>query len=120
MRTRKKIWFAVVVLLLTGGPALAHDRSNHVRYPDDRWSGALTIYGDSQGYAGWSGSLNYAHIVNYGYAPGYAPWVAVRDHRHGPDCRHAAGHRYAKAYHRGYHHGRHHSRRGSHRHGHHH
>jgi hypothetical protein len=120
MKTRKKIWLVAVVLLLTGGPALAHDRGAYVGYPDDRWSGALTIYGDSHGYAGWSGSLNYAYTLNYGYAPGYVPWAAVRDHRHGPRCRHAAGYRYAKAYHGGYHHGRKHSRRGAHGHGHHH
>jgi hypothetical protein len=120
MKTRKKIWFIGIVLLLTAGSALAHDPTGHGYYPDDRWSGAVTIYGGSHGYAGWSGTLNYGYGVNYGYAPGYVPWAAVNDHRHGPRCRHATGHRYGKAYRKGYHHGRNHSRRAGHRHGHHH
>ena len=45
MRTPKKIWLIAIALVLTGGPALAHDRGGHVAYPDDRWSGAVTIYG---------------------------------------------------------------------------
>jgi hypothetical protein len=120
MRTRKKISLIGFILLLSGGPALAHDRVGHAVYPDDRWSGALTLYGDSRGYAGWSGSLNYAYGVSYGYLPTYVTPVPVYDHRHGPSCRHSTGHRYGKSYRKGYSHGRKHSRRGGYGHGHHH
>jgi hypothetical protein len=114
MRTRNLTCLAGLALLLTCGSALAHDRVGYVVHPSGGWSGALTIYGDSHGYSGWSGGLNYTYGINYGYAPGYVPWTAR--HRHGPACGHWAGHRYGKAYRKGYRHGRAHAHKAGHRH----
>ncbi len=118
MTTRIITCLASITLLLTGGPVLAHDRGGHVVYPDDRWSGALIIRGDSYRHSGWSGSLNYVYGLSHGYAPGYIPWVD--SHQHGPSCRHWTGRSHAKAYQKGYRHGKSHSRKSAHRHGHHH
>lgn len=115
MTTWNRIGFIGVLLLLAGGPTLAHDRSAHAAYPDSGWSGAVTVWGDSVGYSGVSGALTYSYRVGYGYAPGYIPWAAT--HRHGPRCGHAHGHALEKAYREGYRDGRRHSHGHHHRHG---
>ena len=113
MKTRNRIGIVGLLLLLMCGSALAHGPGGRVAYPDSGWSGAVTVWGGSGGYSGWSGTVNYNWGAPYGYAPAYGPWVAP--HRHGAHCVHPRGHGYAKAYRKGFRHGRGHSHGHSHR-----
>ena len=99
MNARQSILALGMLATLSVAPALAHDRGY---VPNDPGlSGGITVWGNSQGYSGWSGVLSYG--TGYGYRPGYIPWIAP--HRHGPQCAHAAGWGYGKAYRKGYRHG---------------
>ena len=112
---RRIIGIGMLALVLSG-PALAHDPGQYSGYRNDTWGGSATVWGDSTGYTGYSGTLSYG--AGYGYAPGYAPgYVPGSGHRHVAACRHQAGHGYAQGYRNGYKHGRkngHHRGRGHH------
>jgi hypothetical protein len=103
MEIRKRNFLFGLLALTLCGSALAHDPAPPVGYPGSNWSGSATVWGVSQGYAGWSGTLAFGNV--YGYAPGYVTLVAPVPvvHRHGPSRRHASSHGHAK--HKSYKHG---------------
>jgi len=101
MKTRTTMLLTGLLFLALSAPALAHDPGYGGYYPDPRLSGGVTVWGNSQGYAGWSGALTIG--AGSVYVPVYAPWVAA--HRHGPQCAHGMPSRHAKAYRKGYRHG---------------
>lgn len=112
MNARRTTLVLGLLASLVASPALAHDRGYEPYDPG--LSGGVTVWGNSQGYSGWSGVLSYG--TGYGYSPGYVPWVAP--HRHGPQCAHGPGRAYAKAYRKGYRHGSRDAWRQGHGHGH--
>jgi hypothetical protein len=104
MKTRNRNLLVGLFALTLCGSALAHDPAPPVGYPGGNLSGSATVWGGSQGYAGWSGTLSFGNV--YGYAPGYVTVVAPVSawHRHGPACHHAPS--YGRAHYKGNKHGR--------------
>lgn len=88
-----------LMALMLSGTVLANGNGVYVGYPDNYWSGGVTVYGDSSGYSGYSGTVN----LNGGYAPVpvYAPvyvpvYVPVAGPRHGPRGHHRPKHRHSR------------------------
>lgn len=103
MNTMNKVVWSGILAFALCGSAFAHGPGVYGSYPDPAWAGGVTIWGDSSGYTGYSGTLSVGS--GYGYVPVYAPVVS---HRHGPQCYHGPrgyGHR-PQYYDRGYGHGR--------------
>jgi hypothetical protein len=104
MKNRNLFLVPGLLALALCGPALAHDPDHRAAYTGDAWSGSATIWGNSRGYAGWSGSLNLGAV--YSYPQGYILVTPpLPGHRHVASCHHAAPPRYAHGYRRGYKHG---------------
>jgi hypothetical protein len=88
-----------LMALMLSGTALANGHGVYGGYPDSYWSGGVTVYGDSSGYSGYSGTINlnggYAPVPVY--APVYAPvYVPVAVPRHGPRGHHRPKHRHSR------------------------
>ena len=97
----RKIYRIMSVGLLAcalSATAFAHDYSG---YQGSGWTGSATVWGNSMGHSGYSGTVGYGG--GYGYAPAYIPWAGGP---HGPQCHHGPpGHAYGRGYDRGYHKG---------------
>lgn len=91
------VWPGVLALMLSG-TTFAHSPGSDPGYGYNGPSGSATIWGDSAGRTGWTGSLSYG--IGYGYAPGYVSW----GHVHGPRCHHGPTRGHARGYRHGYRH----------------
>lgn len=105
MNTAYKALLAGMLAIVFSGPALAHGGGPqggsyyNGAYPAGI-SGGVSVWGNSQGQTGWTGSLSIgAGVV---YAPVYAVPVGVV---HVPGGHYPPGHGYKKAYRKGYKHG---------------
>jgi hypothetical protein len=106
MKTAYKALLAGILAIVFAGPALAHGTGQTVGvyyngYYGNGLSGNVSVWGNSYGQSGWSGSLNYGSSI--AYAPVY---VVPPPHAHGPACYHQPRRGYGKAYRKGYKHGR--------------
>lgn len=99
-----KIAVLGLMALLLSGNALANGPGVYGGYPGSSWSGGVTVYGDSRGYTGYSGTINvgggYATAPVYmpAYAPAYVPvyvpaYVPVAAPRYGPRGHYRKHHR---------------------------
>ena len=102
MKNPSRYVAAAVLTLVFSGPAIAHDDGRYSAYPGGAWSGSATIYVNSQGVAGWGGTLGYN--AAYPVVPVYAPRVVAvpPPQLHGPACGHS--YPYARSYRKGHRH----------------
>ena len=83
-----------LLALALSGSVLAHGPGHAAAYPSGTWSGSAVIWGNSDGYAGWSGNLGFGAV--YGYPGAYIPVVSLPPgHRHVASCQHAPPRHYA-------------------------
>jgi len=104
MKTRNRNLLVGLFALTLCGSTLAHDPVPPGGYPGGTLSGSATLWGGSQGYAGWYGTLSFGNV--FGYAPGYVTVIAPvsAGHRHSPACHRAPSH--VRAHYKGSKHGR--------------
>jgi len=115
MKTRCTFLLIGMLAMVLSGSVLAHGSGSYDAYGYEPWSGSATVWGNSQGHSGYSGTLSYGY--GHAYSPGYIPWAG---HQHGPRCQHGPGYSYDRAHRQGYKHGRKHGKKHQNKHGRHH
>lgn len=110
MKIRTSYLTAGLLALALSSPAMAHNAGHYPAYPDSAWSGSATVWGHSQGFSGWSGSLILGAVP--GYPTGYIQVSPIPSgHRHLASCRHAPPRHHAHAKTKRYTQGRGHAQR---------